>query len=902
MSTDKHTMTDDALSQALATARELELKQQQLEASKCYQRILQENVELLTQDFLNGADINNIVLARAKVMDAILTELWDIYFGDTTDSMALIAVGGYGRAELHPKSDVDLMILLQDDVLQQQQEQISAFVTRLWDLKLDIGHSVRTCKDCLEEAAQDVTVVTNLMEARLLAGAEDLFVNMRTVIAESQIWSKEDFFKAKLAEQKHRHKKFDDTAYRLEPNLKEGPGGLRDIHTIFWVAKRYFDAEKLEDLTRLGFLTDTELDDLLKGRRLLWQIRFALHVIANRREDRLLFDHQRELASMFNYDDEDNNLAVEQFMQHYYRTVTELERLNEMLLQLLHEAIEYPHSVDTITPINKRFHEHYGYLQANNDQVFIEYPPALLEVFLLKQRHPELIGVGARTIRLIRNHRDLITQKFRDDIINRNLFMSILKEPHGISHELRRMNRYGVLAAYLPEFANIVGRMQYDLFHIYTVDVHTLFVLRNVRRFSVPEHADWQPNCSKIFPTLEQPEILYIAALFHDIAKGRGGDHSELGAEDAERFCNNHGLSPTATQTVIWLIRNHLLMSMTAQRMDISDPAIIREFALKVGDQKTLDYIYLLTVADISGTNPELLSSWRSRLLLELYLRTRHVFRHGLAKPIDAAERIQTRQNEAAKILTENNIADDTFQSIWQAFSEDYFLRHNAEEISWHTKAISEASSEDLPLVLINPKASRGTTAIFIYAQENDHFFAVTTSVLERLGLNIVDARIISSKSGYTLDTYLVLDQNNQAISDPTDISEIQRHLSAGINNPDALPDIPERPLPRQLKHFDSPTRITAEEDSDKNHTLLEIIAIDRPGLLARIGKAFLEHDIRVHNAKVTTIGENAENIFLVTNLQNQPLKEQSVIDTLINTLHSYLDKENTNEATVQVL
>ncbi|HEX7027685.1 MAG TPA: [protein-PII] uridylyltransferase [Gammaproteobacteria bacterium] len=857
---------------------------------KTYKKILAENLESLTQAFESGVPINELVHARASIMDLLLVDLWNQYFSDIPDTAALIAVGGYGRGELHPKSDIDLMILVDGDILDKRQADIEAFITLLWDLKLEIGHSVRTCGDCAKEAAVDVTVVTNLMESRLLAGSERLFEHMLSVIAESRIWSKEDFFKAKLAEQEQRHRKFDETAYRLEPNIKEGPGGLRDIQTIFWVAKRYFDAARLEDLTSLGFLTRQELDSLLKGRELLWKIRFALHTLAGRREDRLLFDLQRELAKLFGYHDDNANLAVEQFMQNYYRTVTELERLNEMLLQLLHEAIEYPDNDEKPEIINERFEAEHGYLQARHNRVFVESPPALLEAFLIMERHPDLIGVGARTIRLIRNHRHLINQEFRDNPVCRNLFMTILKEPHGVSHELRRMNRYGVLAAYLPEFENIVGRMQYDLFHIYTVDLHTLFVLRNVRRFSVPEHANWQPTCSNIFPTLEHPEILYVAALFHDIAKGRGGDHSELGAHDAERFCINHGFSKSSTQTVKWLVNNHLLMSMTAQRKDISDPAIVHEFALKVGDQKTLNYLYLLTVADISATNPELLSAWRSRLLLELYLRTKHVFRHGLAKPIDAAVRVRERQKEAIEILRRQGVKKSTCRQIWKNFGEDYFLRHVPEEIAWHTQAIAEATPESLPLVLINKQATRGTTAIFIYAEENDDFFAITTAVMSRLGLNIVDARIITSDNDFTLDTYLVLDENNRPITDANRIAEIHYLLSNAIKNPKSIHCVPSRPTPRQLKHFKVPTQITAEDDANSDYTLLEIIAADRPGLLARIGQAFMECGIRVHNAKISTLGENAENIFLVSDRANLAIKDAELRNKLITTLKSHID------------
>ena len=861
-------------------------------SAQTHRRILAENLQMLTDTFETGASVNHIVQARAQAVDMCLTDIWQQFFADAGDDAALVAVGGYGRGELHPKSDIDIMILLAEGTLSRYQSRIESFITLLWDLKLEIGHSVRTCEECTDEAGKDVTVVTNLMESRLLAGSEQLVVKMRKATAASAIWSKRDFLRAKLQEQTVRHRKFDETAYRLEPNIKEGPGGLRDLQTVFWVAKRYFDAEKLEDLTRLGFLTERELEALLQGREYLWRIRFALHIIAGRREDRLLFDYQRELAKQLGFQDGDHNLAVEQFMQHYFRTVTELERLNEMLLQLLEEAIEFGDEAYTPEPLNKRFMSVRGYLQVCDEQIFLRYPPALLEVFLMMEQHPELKGVRAQTIRLIRNHLHLIDRKFRDDLICRDLFISILREKHGVSHELRRMNRYGVLAAYLPEFSNIIGRMQYDLFHVYTVDLHTLFVLRNVRRFSAPEHDQWQPICSRIFTTLDRPEILYIAALFHDIAKGRGGDHSELGAEDAERFCVNHGIDRDGTNTVKWLVRNHLVMSMTAQRKDISDPAVINAFADHVGDQKTLNYLYLLTVADISATNPELLTSWRSKLLQELYLRTKYVFRHGLAKPIDAPTRIQERQADALNMLLERGISEEDVQRIWFDFGRDYFLRHIATEIAWHTEAIARAAPEDLPLILIGEPGNRGATPVFIYAQANDGFFAITTSIMTRLRLNIVDARIIGSISGFTLDTYLVLDEQNQPLRDQYRIEDLYDMLSKNLRQPDNIPHPPPRPLPRHLRHFDIKTRITTEDSADGRLTLMEVIAGDRSGLLATIARAFLDCGVRVHDAKISTIGETAENIFMLSDMHNKPVKNPESLQILTSVVKKRIDQQ----------
>ncbi|MBA3582334.1 MAG: [protein-PII] uridylyltransferase [Gammaproteobacteria bacterium] len=860
-----------------------------MKTAKEYQPLLNAQLEQLTTALSNGEPIEALVHLRAQQLDEVLIALWHSIIGNT-DKLALIAVGGYGRSELHPHSDIDIAILVEPDELINWQTAIEQYVTQLWNLGLDIGHSVRTPQQCSEEASRDVTVLTNLLESRLLIGNQTLYQNMQQATSESHIWSKEEFFFAKLNEQQQRHQKFGDTAYKLEPNIKEGPGGLRDIQTIAWVAKRYFDANSLQALTALGFLTQTELNSLLQGRELLWRIRFLLHRLSKRREDRLLMDMQRQLANQLGYSDNNNNLAVEQFMQHYFRTVTELARLNEMLLQLLQEKIEFTDKNNSVIPINERFQTVNGYLEVSSAAVFRETPSALLELFLLMEQNRQLKGVRAASIRLVREHLYLIDDAFREQAEHCALFMAILKEPHGVSHELSRMNRYGVLAAYLPAFSHITGRMQFDLFHIYTVDEHTLNVLKNARSFAIPPSPEHHPQLQTIFKTLDAPEVLYVAALFHDIAKGRGGDHSELGADDAKEFCLRHGISKDNSRIVQWLVRNHLLMSMTAQRKDISDPDIILEFAEKVGDQRTLNYLYLLTVADITATNPELWTSWRDRLLMELYLRSKYVFRHGQAKPIDIAERVTERQDGAAELLEAIEIPRSACLRVWKEFGDDYFLRHNAEEIAWHTRAILEANHDQLPLVLINPHATRGTTPIFIYAQENDGFFAISTLVLSRLGLNIVDARIISSRNGYTLDTYMVLDNDNQPVRDQHRIQEIQKALSASIKDPRQTPKAIRKPLSRQLRQFNTPTRITTEPAPELAYSLLEIITLDRPGLLALIGQAFLDCNIRVHNAKISTVGERAENIFILSDATNRAIHDTPVSAQLIQTLHHHID------------
>src|SRR5210317_1557304 len=633
--------------------------------------------------FEAGESVVDLVHARAAFIDEVLLELWQEHIESL--GYALVAVGGYGRGELHPCSDVDVMLLLPDEVAAGSEEPISAFVTALWDIGLEAGHSVRTLAQCHEEASADLTIATTLMEARLLAGPEKLFTAMQEIISPENMWPSAKYFEEKRKEQIVRHHRYHDTAYNLEPNVKGSPGGLRDIQMIGWVAKRHFGATTLAELVDHKFLSPGQLRRLEDGQAFLWRIRFALHILTGRREDRLLFDHQKTLAEMLGYEDATYTLAVEQLMQRYYRTVMELSRLNEMLLQLFEEAILMDPNAPA-EPLNERFQVKNGFLQTAHDRVFLDDPSALLELFLLLQEHPEIRGVSAFTVGLIKRHLYLIDDEFRQNPRNHRLFLSILRASEGVTHQLRRMNLYGVLGLYIPAFGRIVGRMQYDLFHAYTVDEHTLFVVSNLRRFALSRYDEEFPHCSDIMQAIEQPEIAYLSGLFHDIAKGRGGDHSELGAVDAEAFCLEHGLSQYEAGIVAWLVRNHLALSMTAQKKDIHDPDVINEFATTVGDPLHLDYLYLLTVADVRGTDPKLWNSWKAQLFRDLYELTKRALRRGLENPFEGAQLIIEKKEKARRYLATAGVDDDSVSSVWQQFDDNYFLRYRSSEIAWHTQ------------------------------------------------------------------------------------------------------------------------------------------------------------------------------------------------------------------------
>ena len=842
------------------------------------------------QLFLRDVPASDLVPARARLMDQLLLQAWPRFFGAGASDLALVAVGGYGRGELHPGSDVDLMLLLGEQALDGHRDALENFLTFLWDMGLEVGHSVRTVEDCAHEGAADITIATSLMESRLLAGSAPLFERMRAVTGPDRIWPDFAFFESKQRERQQRCHKYNETAFNLEPNIKEGPGGLRDLQMVGWVTKRHFGASTLWELVEHGFLSAREHEELIECRNFLWQVRFALHVLTGRREDHLLFDHQRRIARQLGYQDQDHNLAVEQFMQRYYRTVNALGRLNEMLMQLFEEAILLADDPDEPTPINRRFQARRGYLEVARPNVFLRYPFALLEIFLVLQQHPELKGLRAATIRLIREQLPLIDDKFREDMRPRSLFMEILRQPCGVTQQLRLMNSYGVLPAYLPEFGPIMGRMQYDLFHAYTVDQHILFVVRNLRRFFLARFVEELPRCNAIMAQLPKPELLYVAGLYHDIAKGRGGDHSELGAGDAERFCRRHGLSSFDTRLVAWLVRHHLTLSMTAQKKDIHDPAVIHDFARLMGDQMHLDYLYLLTVADIRGTNPKLWNTWRDSLLWQLYEATRRALRRGLDHPIDKEERIREVQTQARQRLRATGIDEARANRVWESFGDDYFLRHSADEITWHTRALLKQRYDERPLVLARDDPNRGGTEIFIHTLDQDNLFALITSLLDQLGLTILDARILTGHNGYALDSFTVLEDSGAPIRERGRIKEIITTLHHALSRPDATPILPSRHISRIQRAFQMPTCVSFREDEANSRTVVELVSWDRPGLLCRVGQAFMECGVQLHNAKIATMGARVEDVFFVTDRDNRPLNDPAKYAALRAALVEQLD------------
>jgi len=822
--------------------------------------------------FLNGESVLTLVHERSDLVDSVITHLWRQHASDCVGVAALIAVGGYGRAELHPGSDVDILVLLPKKLSATCKAQVGDFVTSLWDIGLDIGHSVRTVKQCRDEAKADLTVATTMMESRLIDGPEELYEEMQLVISPRKIWPPAEFFAEKRKEQIARHRRYDDSAYNLEPNVKGSPGGLRDIQMIGWVAKRYFNVESFEELLAHKFLTPGQLQRLNDGQEFLWRVRFGLHILTGRREDRLLFDHQINLAKMLGYEDASYTLAVEQLMQRYYRTVMDLSRLNEMLLQLFEEAILMDPAAAP-EALNERFQVKNGYLQTVDQQVFARDPSALLELFLLLQQNQDIRGVSAYTVGLIKRNLHLIDEEFRQNPRNHRLFLSILRAPEGVTHELRRMNLYGVLGLYIPAFGRIVGRMQYDLFHAYTVDEHTLFVVSNLRRFALPRFDDEYPQCSRIMQAFEKPEIAYLGGLFHDIAKGRGGDHSELGAVDAEAFCLEHGLSKYDAGIVAWLVRNHLILSTTAQKKDLGDPDVIAKFAAEVRDPLHLNYLYVLTIADVRGTNPKLWNSWKASLFGDLYELTHRALRRGLENPTDREQLVAEKKSQTRDSLHKLGIDDQGIDAIWALFDDSYFLRHRTAEIIWHTEWLSDSDTESqIGLVDVRLRSGGDGVEAVLYTPRSQRTFAHATAVLDELGMNIVDARIVPIINGYSIDTYIFMELDKRMEIDESRLNKIRRSLTRILtaNDDDAVSIT--RSVPRRARMFTTPASVCFGDDTPNGRTVMELVAADRPGMLSKVGQAFIELGIDIDAAKIMTIGERAEDVFYISDEAGSPL------------------------------
>ena len=821
--------------------------------------------------------------ALSKLADTTLKALWQQ--AGFASPFALLAVGGYGRDELFPYSDVDVLVLMPDgespDGDAALKARIEGFIGSCWDTGLEIGSSVRTLAQCLHEAANDVTIQTSLLEGRLITGSAELFAEFHT-----QFFAAIDphaFFVAKTLELRQRHSKFEDTPNALEPNCKDSPGGLRDLHGILWVAKAAGYGSNWDELAKNGLATAFEVKQIKHNEALLRLIRARLHLIAKRREDRLVFDLQTSVAQAFGYLSDPSAVdsskpfrirPSEMLMRHYYWAAKAVTQLNQILLLNIEERLNP--STHEPRPINARFSDKAGMVEVVSDDLYQREPHAILETFLVYQTTPGIKGFSARTLRALYNARTIMDGKFRADPVNRETFRKILMEHDGITHAMRLMNQTSVLGRYLWVFRKIVGQMQHDLFHVYTVDQHVLMVLRNVRRFFIVEHAHEYPFCSQLASGWDQPWVLYTAALFHDIAKGRGGDHSAMGATEVRRFCRQHGFAKEDTKLIEFIVREHLTMSHTAQKSDLSNPDVIAAFAKRVGNERNLTALYLLTVADIRGTSPKVWNAWKGKLLEDLYRMTLRVL--GGRAPDPDAE-VESSKREALILLALHAMPFEGHKKLWDTLDVGYFMRHDAADIAWHTRQLSRHVGSGKPIVRARHSPVGEGLQVVVYTPDQPDLFARICGYFDKGGFSILDARIHTANNGYALDTFQVV-TSSWAEHYQELISMVESELSRTIAQTTPLPPPSRGRVSRRVKSFPIAPRVTLRPDEKGQRWLLNISASDRVGLLYCVACVLARHKINLQLAKIATLGERVDDTFLIEGAELQHNRAQIAIET----------------------
>ena len=816
----------------------------------------------------------NLIRSLCRHVDETLLALWK--HAAMPEGTALLAVGGYGRGELFPHSDVDVLVLLPPTPVQPGDgvnASIEAFITACWDIGLEIGSSVRTVGECIAMAKSDLTVQTALLESRYLCGSRRVFASFRH--ANTQAMDAKAFLRAKTLEMLQRHRKFEDTPYALEPNCKESPGGLRDLQVVIWVARAAGLGKTWAALAAKGLITPFEVKQLVRNEGLLKLIRARLHLIAGRREDRLVFDLQTAVADSFGYTGTRAQRASEVLMRRYYWAAKAVTQLNQILMLNIEELVEGSQNAP-MRPINEKFLERGGMLEVASDDLYERDPHAILETFLVYQQTIGPKGLSARTLRALYNARDLMDAEFRHDPVNRATFMKILKEPEGQTHAFRLMNQTSVLGRYLWVFRRIVGQMQHDLFHVYTVDQHIIMVLRNVRRFFIPEHAHEYPFCSQLAANFDRPWILYIAALFHDVAKGRGGDHSELGAKEARRFCKDHLIGCEDAELIEFLVEAHLTMSRIAQKEDLSDPDVIEAFVKRVGTERRLSALYLLTVADIRGTSPKVWNAWKGKLLEDLYRLTLRAL--GGARPNMDAE-VEARKLEARHMLNLVSLPAAIEQPLWKTLELSYFARHDAGDIAWHTRSLHEHVATSRPVVRARVSPLGEGLQVLVYAPDQQDLFARICGYFDGAGFNILDAKVHTTRSGYALDTFQVNSASFETHYRDL-IMFVESQLGFALADTGPLPEPSRGRISRRVKSFPITPRVTLRPDERAQRWLLGVSASDRSGLLFSIARVLARHRINLQLAKISTLGERVEDTFLIDGAALQQNKVQLQIET----------------------
>ena len=832
----------------------------------------------LNDTFNDKHNAPSLVKKRCAFVDLILIEIWNKHLNIDNEELSLIAVGGYGRFELHPHSDIDLFILYKTEVTDRLQSQIAAYIRCLWDIGLEPGYSTRNIQETIANAENDVSIMTNLLERRYICGNEGLYRDFSDQFDASNLWPTRRFIQEKLIEQNDRHYKFNDTEENLEPNIKNSPGGLRDIQTIYWIARRYSGSNDIKSLIKENIISTEEEESLQQCRNFLWKIRFGLHILRNRKEERLLFDYQQQLAASLGFGT--GKQGIEKLMKKYYRVSKQVRLLNEILIHHIKE-LSTPKNSPKVQ-LSKHFITQDNYIEIKNKEIFKQYPETILEIFHLMQLNSDIEGIGANTLRLLRSNISIIDQEYRNNEKCKSLFIKILSHENGQTHALRRMNMYGVLAAYIPAFNRIVGQMQYDLFHIYTVDAHSLMVVRNLRRFCLEDHKDEYLDQYEVMLGVDNRMLLFLAGLLHDIGKGRDEDHSIVGERVTKSFMKRLGLHKDDIELVSWLVRQHLLMSHTAQSEDISNPHVLIKFAEKVLDIRRLNYLYLLTVADIMGTSPKLWTRWKGSLLLNLYNSTKALLNSDVIETKKLNKQIEAIKKQVIELAEKNNLKSIHYSKLWKLFNERYFLTFSPEVIYWHSTNILNEPIYNLPIAVCKYSAHLECNRLFIYTAEKDVLLSIISRALDHLEFSITNASIIRHNNGMTLCDFIIhpLLENNITSSKSLNLisDKVKEFICSNKNN---LPKIKKRRITRKSKHFRIQDKVLFSQSDSQQYTVMTVITQDKPALLYLVSEALIECKVSLHGAKINTFGEKVEDYFFITDRDNNQIKDHERIEEL---------------------
>jgi [protein-PII] uridylyltransferase len=839
---------------------------------------------------LNGAQL---VAANAAMTDELISALFDFTTGTVYpranptagERMALVAVGGYGRAELAPHSDIDLLFLLPYKQNAYTEQVIEYILYLLWDLGFKVGQAIRSVDECMRLGKRDITIRTAMLEARLVAGEAELFETMRQRFrAEIAEGTGSAFVEAKLAERDERHKRTGDSRYVLEPNIKEGKGGLRDLHTLFWIAKYIYGVEDIPAMVALGVISEREARRFAKAQNYLCTVRAYLHYLTDREEDRLTFDMQEKVAGLMGYTDHAGARGVERFMKHYFLYAKEVGDLTRIFCAALEDQhkrrprLRFP-TFGLGRRVVDGFAIEKGRLRAEHGDLFRKDPVALLRLFNVA--HREQVDIHPETLRLITRSLPLIDDDLRRDADANRQFLDLLTHERNSEAMLRHMNEAGVFGRFVPDFGRVVAQMQHDMYHVYTVDEHTIRALGILHRIEAGELSEDMPVASEVIQKLDSRRALYVALMLHDIAKGRGGDHSVIGADLALRLGPRLGLSGEETETVAWLVRQHLLMSNTAFRRDIDDPKTLTDFIEVVQSPERLRLLLCLTVADIRAVGPNVWNGWKAALLRELYFATEDAM-SGQLTARGRSERAEAAKDELRARLGDWN--DEDFDHLASRLPAPYWLAFDGDTLHRHAKLIAGARGDDAPLLIdFSVDQFRAITEVTIYTIDDWGLFSRIAGAMALSGANIVDAKIFTMSDGMALDSFWIQNVNGAAYGEPRALRKLRETLERVISTQRRLPKrlSIKTNLPARTRVFRDQPRVMIDNSASATNTLIEVNGRDRPGFLYDVTAAVTELNLQISSAKIATFGTRAVDVFYIKDLFGLKVTHEGRLETI---------------------